>query len=75
MPATKNYIVTQTRKVHVSALTSIEAALIATAAFENGQNIDQGIKDPGSTRNNLDGVWGNTTSWIETVETNVKLEE
>lgn len=58
MPEIKYYVVTQEREVQVVANNPIDAARIAQAAFDNGQNQDNGVKDP------PDGVFGNTRSKI-----------
>lgn len=62
MPETRYFEVSQTRKVKVTANTVANAILIADAAFENGQNTDDGV------RNGPNGVWGNTTSRVRTTD-------
>lgn len=59
MPEMRHYVVTQTRSVEVTANSAADAALIASAAFKNGQNSRYSVID-GPT-----GVWGNTTSRIQ----------
>lgn len=69
MPEIIHYIITQTRTVDVSANKVSDAVRIAEAAFENGQNIDNGVK---VLDHNLFGVYGNTTSRIR--ETALEVE-
>lgn len=70
MPEIKYFEVTQTRVVHVQANRHADAAVIAEAAFEHGQNSDNGIKIEKAPV----GIWGNTTSKITTVDLTVELE-
>lgn len=64
MPEIRTYEVRQVRVVQVKANHEIDAARIAQAAFENGQNSSGGVID------GPDGIWGNTTKAIK----NVRLE-
>lgn len=66
MPEIVYYTVTQTREVRVTANNAEDAALIATAAFTNGQNSDAGVID------GPHGVWGNTGSRIKVTGLEVK---
>jgi hypothetical protein len=61
MPEIKNFVVVQTSTVRVRANSARDAALIAAAAFDHGQNSDQGIAKPEAVP---EGVWGNTTHAI-----------
>lgn len=58
MPEIKYYVVTQEREVQVVANNPIDAARIAQAAFDNGQNQDNGVIKP------PEGIFGNTRSKI-----------
>jgi hypothetical protein len=68
MPEAKYYDVVQTRIVKVRANDAISAAKIAEAAFENGQNTDNGVKNP------PEGVWGNTTSRVEVIDVHIRKD-
>jgi hypothetical protein len=65
MPVIRNYLVNQTREVEVRANSLVDAIRIADAAFANGQNSDNGIKN---IPEELHGIWGNTTSGIREVD-------
>jgi hypothetical protein len=64
MPEIRNYVVTQTREVEVSANSLSDAITIASAAFEHGQNTDYGVKFGGDLHE-LKGIWGNTRKPIK----------
>jgi len=66
MPEIRNYVVTQTREVGVTANSLVDAIRIADAAFANGQNSDNGVID------GPQDVWGNTRTEIK--ETNIDAE-
>lgn len=72
MPQTKYYVVTQTREVKVTANSEVDAVRISAMALSYGQNADNGIRFPESAAGIMQGVWGNTTSPIEVIETIVK---
>lgn len=61
MPEIRRYTVTQTRQVRVDANSEVDAIRIADAAFTNGQNVDNSVKD-GPV-----GIWGNTVSRVRVV--------
>lgn len=63
MPAVHNYVVTQTRRVVVSAETPGNAAAIATKAFGSV---------PAEEHVTVGGIWGNTTTTVRPVELTVK---
>jgi hypothetical protein len=64
MPEMRNYIVTQTRDVKVTANNEVDAVSIAAAAFEHGQNSDVSV-----VRNKAPvGIWGNTSNRIRVIE-------
>ena len=69
MPEIKYYVVTETRRVEVTANDAVDAARLASAAFEHGQfETDAGIaagKAP-------EGIWGNTTSKVERIALQVE---
>lgn len=67
MPEMKNYIIDQTRTVEVTANSAIEAAMIASAAFEHGQDSSAGV----AAGHAPEGVWGNTTTRIREVKFNI----
>lgn len=67
MPEIRSFKVTQVREVMVSAITLTDAAVIATAAFENGQNGDRGVSPPLP-----DVVYGNTTTEIRVVDLRIE---
>lgn len=68
MPQIRYYVVKQEREVKVTASSPEDAARIATAAFTNGQNSDNGVIGA------PDGVWGNTCSSIQTTRLVVRRE-
>lgn len=61
MPEMRNYVVTQTRIVEVTANSSEDAVRIAVVAFEHGQNADVGIPATKAP----EGIWGNTRSRVK----------
>lgn len=67
MPEMQHFVITQTREVEVTANSHRDAIDIAHAAFENGQN----RTDP-TVINGPEGIWGNTTSRVRTVEVNCR---
>ena len=69
MPEMRNFVVTETRKVKVSANNAIDAARIANKAFEEGQNSDYGLKD----KDGLRGIWGDTDERIR--QTDIRVQE
>lgn len=68
MPVIRHYRVTQTREVKVTANNPTDAVRIATAAFENGQNQDNGVVAGPS------GVWGNTSTPVRPIDINAYEE-
>jgi hypothetical protein len=68
MPEIKHYEVEQIRRVKVQANNVVDAARIAAAAFDNGQNSGNGVI------NGPEGIWGNTSSKIEVTNLNVFKE-
>lgn len=62
MPEMRHYEVAQTRKVKVIANSPADATAIADAAFTNGQNSDNGVKDGPA------GIWGNTDSKVRVTD-------
>jgi hypothetical protein len=64
----KTYEVQQTREVEVVAHNEVDALAIATAAFNNGQNSDDGVVDGPIN------VWGNTTKKIKLIDATVREE-
>lgn len=68
MPAVKYYVVTQAREVKVTANSPEEAIRIGAAAFNNGQNRDNGVID------GPEGVWGNSTSAVIATGMSVREE-
>lgn len=67
MPEARYYKVVETRVVEVTANNADSAVAIGAAAFNNGQNSDNGVK------NGPSGVWGNTRTRVRTVH--VSAEE
>lgn len=67
MPEIRHYTVTQTRKVRVSANSAADAAQIASAAFEHGQNSEGAV----SHGRGPHGIWGNTTGAIQEIDMRV----
>lgn len=70
MPEIIHYTITQTRTVDVTANNVSDAVQIAEAAFEHGQNSDNGIiikygKAPA-------GIYGNTTTRIKEIMLEIK---
>lgn len=63
MPAIRRYLVTQTREVEVTANDSADAIKIAEFAFTHGQH----ASEP-SVIGGLEGVWGNTETYIRETE-------
>lgn len=61
MPKIRNYEVSQTRKVKVTANSPVDAIRIADVAFNEGQDANGKVVVP-------EDVWGNTTSAISTVD-------
>lgn len=66
MPIIKSYVVSETREVRVHANNAVDAVRIAGVAFAKGQNSDYGVK----AGDEVQGVWGNTSTRIETVSIN-----
>lgn len=69
MPAMRRYRVRQVREVTVTANNPINAAQIAEAAFDHGQDSSNNVargKGP-------EGVWGNTNDRVRTVD--IRCEE
>lgn len=72
MPEMKNYKVTQTREVYVTANKASDAVVIAQAAFEHGQMRSEPSVVAGK---GPEGVWGNTVSRIEEVSISVEKKK
>lgn len=66
MPKLSSFKVTETRMVRVDAITAVDAARIAAAAFLNGQGIDNNV------RYSPPGVLGNTVSKIRATDLEVR---
>ena len=68
MPEMKQYIVSQTREVSVTANNEVDAIRIADAALTHGQDANGGIaKDKAP-----EGVWGNTDARIEVTDLSIE---
>lgn len=67
MPEIRRYKVAQVREVEVEANSVTDAARIAAAAFEHGQNSDSGVANGKAP----EGVWGNTIRRIREVSLEV----
>jgi len=70
MPEVKHYVVTQTRKVRVTANSAADAAEIASSAF--GGKDGEGSVAYGRGPH---GIWGNTTGRIEETRLEVDREK
>jgi len=70
MPAIRYFEVEETRVVRVAAHGPAQAGIIAQAAFDHGQNSDNGVV----TGKGPVDVWGNTMTRIRTVSINVEEE-
>jgi hypothetical protein len=62
VPESKHYIVTQTRRVKVTANTPLDAGKLAEDAFE------------GKATSTTDGPWGYVTDKVEVTEFNIEKE-
>lgn len=69
MPEMRTYIVTQVREVKVSANSILDAAQIATIAFEHGQTTNGSLL-PGM---GVPGMWGNTDKLIREISLTSKV--
>ncbi len=67
MPAIRAFQVAQTRVVKVTANNVVDAVRIGNAAFENGQNSDNGVIDGPPV------IWGNATTRVRV--TDIAAEE
>lgn len=68
MPEVRYYTVTQERQVKVTANSAVDAARIAEDAFENGQH----KSEPSVASSGIEGIWGNTRSFVRTVDIHVR---
>jgi isocitrate/isopropylmalate dehydrogenase len=64
MPEMFRFVVTEKRSVEVTASSQEDAARIAAAAFEHGQDVNGKVTANDKTNDLLVGVWGNTTKHI-----------
>lgn len=70
MPESRTFTVTESRTVRVTANTAADAVRLADQAFsgKSAQHGRGGLR----SKEGLDGVWGDTTTWVRQVELNAQ---